>query len=102
MSQNPVNEPSGSHHVVQRVDGGLRIDHKTLAMAALFLVGGAGTGAGTSLLGGHGVEEKMDRLTEKVEMLARAVERRTDADEIYRSRIDDHEKRIRDLERKVP
>lgn len=102
----PQNEPSGSHQLPsppQTSHGGpFSIDARTLAMAALFLVGGTGAGAGTSLLGGSGVKEELVALRREVAELKISVERRTDSDEIYRRSIDDHEKRIRALERKVP
>lgn len=83
------------------------IDARTIGMAVLFLFGGGLTGAGTSMLGGSGIAEKIEKLVTDVQALqrsvdnfsaeSRSIERAHDG---YQLMLADHEKRLRDIESK--
>lgn len=86
-------------------DSVLRIDGRTLAMAALFLVGGAGAGGGASFFGGSAVRDDMEKLSAKLDDVKNDLDdlkKRSEVEQLYRRLVDDHEQRIRSLERKVP
>ncbi len=76
--------------------GTMSLDARTIAMVVAFLVGGGGVGAGTSIIGGSGVQERVERLSLDVKELTRAVDLLSD----QRGLLVDHEARIRRLEEK--
>lgn len=72
----------------------LGMDAKTLIMAAMFLIGGGATSAGTSLLGGNRIEDRVESLSKEVQELTRSVDKLA----TEKDRSDDHEIRLRRLE----
>lgn len=109
----PVNEPSGSHQIPQQqqqqqqphasYSPSTSIDIRTIGLiaAAILGIGGGATGIGSSL-GGSGVAEKVEVLTNEVRDLRITVERKTETEKIYRDLVTDLDKRVRSLEKRVP
>lgn len=104
-----VDEPSGSFRLSPTTQpngtGAITFDVRTIGMAVLFLLGGGASGIGTSMLGGSGVKEQIEKLADQVAALTRPVDglaaegRSTEREHTtYREELADHESRIRKLE----
>lgn len=74
------------------------VDAKTVAFAALFLLGGSGTGLATSRFGDDDVKVQIGVLAAKVDALTRSVDSLTS----LTARVEDHEGRLRSIERGKP
>ena len=73
----------------------MSVDAKTVAFAALFLLGGSGTGLATSRFGDDDVKVQIGALAAKVDALTRSVDSLTS----LTARVEDHEGRLRLIER---
>ena len=106
MSSN-VNDPSGSHPVHVQASGGFNLDMRAVVFGALFLLGGGGTSAATTMLGGAGVKEEIAALRTEVQGMRTDMQSNKTA-EIFiereraemRATINIHETRLDALEKK--
>ena len=76
----------------------ISISPKHLWIVVAFLVGGGGAGVGTSLMSTGGVEEKIDRVVERLTAIELTLARQGDGRERDAKAIEDLERRVRVLE----